>query len=197
MSDNPTIVVFDVGNVLIDWDMRRVYRGLFDTEVAMASFFEETRLMDWNLEQDRGRSWEDAETLLIADFPHYADEIRAFRANWHDMISGEIEGTVALQQALLHADVPLYAITNFALDTFRESQQRFTFLTDFIDIVISGEEGQIKPDAEIYHRLLKRNNLEAADCLFIDDSKANIAGAKAIGMRTHHFISRANAFDVG
>ena len=192
MSHNPTIVVFDVGNVLIDWDHTRVYRKIFDDSDAMERFFDETDLMKWNLEQDRGRSWGDAETLLISDFPHYTDEIRAFRANWHDMISGEIEGTVALQQALLGAKVPLYAITNFAVDTFRESQQRFPFLRDFIDIVISGEEKLMKPEPEIYQRLLQRNNLDAADCLFIDDNKDNITTARAIGMHAHHFTSAAN-----
>ncbi len=189
MSSNPIIVVFDIGNVLIEWDMRHVYRRMFNDDASMERFFEETDLMAWNVEQDRGREWPEAEELLIAEFPHYQHEILAFRAQWHDMIPGAIVETVELHQTLLRAGVPLYAITNFASDTFRQTRQRFPFLRDFIDIVISGEEKLVKPDDAIFHRLLERNNLNASDCLFIDDSKVNIAGAKAIGMAAHHFTS--------
>lgn len=192
MSTNPKIVVFDVGNVLIKWDMHLVYRPLFNDDDAMESFFEETGLWAWNLEQDRGRGWADAEEMLIADFPHYAPEIRAFRAQWHDMVPGIIEGSMELHQTLLRSGVPLYAITNFALDTFKEVQQRFPFLRQFIDIVVSAEEKLVKPEAAIYQCLLSRNNLNAANCLFIDDSKINIAGAKAVGMAVHHFTSPEN-----
>lgn len=187
MSAKPSIVVFDVGNVLIDWDVRRVYRNFFPDETTMEAFFQETSLMAWNVEQDRGREWGEAEQLLIAEFPHYKTEILAFRPGWHDMVSGPVAGAVEVQQALLNAGVPLYAITNFAADTFKEAQQRFPFMCDFIDIVVSAEEKLLKPDAAIYQCLLARNNLNAADCLFIDDSLKNIDGAKAIGMMTHHF----------
>jgi len=189
MSPIPTIIVFDVGNVLIEWNMRHVYRRIFNDDASMEKFFEETNLMAWNLEQDRGRAWQEAEELLIVDFPHYEHEIRAFRAQWHDMVPGAIIETVELHQALAHAGVPLYAITNFASDTFEEVQQRFPFLRGFIDIVVSAEENLVKPDAAIYQRLLNRNNLKAADCLFIDDSEINIAGARAVGMVAHHFSS--------
>jgi len=53
---HPSIVVFDVGNVLIDWDMRLVYRPMFNDDAAMERFIEETDLVAWNYEQDRGRS---------------------------------------------------------------------------------------------------------------------------------------------
>lgn len=186
-TPSPSIVIFDIGNVLIDWDMKRVYRPLFGDDTAMERFFNDVDIQNWNIEQDRGRNWAEAEATLIAEFPHYSSEIRAFRASWHDMVSGAIGETVDIQQALLQADVPLYAITNFALDTFRECQQRFAFLRDFIDIVISAEEKLIKPDAAIYQCLLTRNTLDPADCLFIDDSPANITAAENIGMTTHHF----------
>jgi len=82
---HPSIVVFDVGNVLIDWDMRLVYRPMFNDDAAMERFIEETDLVAWNYEQDRGRSWLDAEELLIGQFPHFKKEILAFRAQWDEI----------------------------------------------------------------------------------------------------------------
>ena len=181
------VVVFDIGNVLIEWDMRHVYRPLFGDEAKMTRFLEETQLIKWNVEQDKGREWPKAEELLISDFPHYTAEIRAFRARWHEMVPGEIGETVRVHEALLKRGVPLYAVTNFALDTFRETQDRFPFLYNFRDIVVSAAVGFVKPDPAIFRCLLSRNNLEAADCLFIDDSQPNVAAARSVGMWGHHY----------
>jgi 2-haloacid dehalogenase len=183
MTKAPQIVVFDIGNVLINWDPRLLYRKMFATEAEVDHFLTEICPPEWNLEQDRGREWRVAEELLVAKHPAYAEPIRAWRARWHEMVPGAIDGTVAILEKLKQSGVPLYAITNFASDTFKEAQARFPFLaTSFIDIVISGQEKLIKPDAAIYQMLLKRNQLKASDCVFIDDSHKNVAAANALGI---------------
>jgi 2-haloacid dehalogenase len=85
--------------------------------------------------------------------------------------------------------VPLYAITNFNGPKFRETQKRFDFLNRFRDIVVSGEVGMLKPDAEIFELFLERNGLAARDCVFIDDSRANVASAASLGFDAIHFSS--------
>ncbi|PLW75838.1 HAD family hydrolase [Cohaesibacter celericrescens] len=189
MSNNPTIVVFDIGNVLIRWNVHYLYESLFPNQAATEAFIAKTNLMQWNEEQDRGRDWAQAEALLIADHPEYEPEIRAFRARWHDMVPGVFGGTVLIKERLQEMGVPLYAITNFASDTFAECQARFPTLKQFTDIVISGDEKLIKPDPAIFHVLLERNNLQAGDCLFIDDSPKNVEAARSVGMHAHHFKS--------
>jgi 2-haloacid dehalogenase len=187
---NPTRVVFDIGNVLINWDVRLLYRTIFPDPAVMDDFLTRVLPPEWNLEQDRGRSWSDAEAERIALFPEHADAIRAFRARWRETVPGAIDGTVAILQALKAGGVPLYAITNFAPDTFREAQARFPFLADsFIDIVISGVERMIKPDPAIYRVLLDRQRLDAADCVFIDDSQKNVDAAAKLGFRALLFTS--------
>jgi 2-haloacid dehalogenase len=182
MNKTPRNVVFDIGNVLIKWDPRLLYRKMFATEAEIDHFLTTICPPEWNLEQDRGRAWADAEALLIAKHPAFAEPIRAWRARWHETIPGAIEGTVQILERLKSDNVPLYAITNFAGDTFEEAKLRFPFLaTSFIDIVVSAHEKLLKPDPAIYRVLLARNSLEAKDCIFIDDSKANIAAANALG----------------
>jgi 2-haloacid dehalogenase len=189
MVDNPVVdtVVFDVGNVLIRWDPRFLYRQLFAEEAAMERFLAEICTEAWNLEQDRGRDWPEATAELVARHPDQADLIRAYSDRWHDMVPGEVEGTVALLEALRDRGVPLYAITNFSRAKFAEAQARFPVLRGFRDVVVSAHERLLKPDPAIYRVLLDRNGLEAGRCLFIDDSEKNVRGAEAVGMRAHHF----------
>ncbi len=180
-------VVWDVGNVLIRWDPRFLYRRLFATEAEMERFLAEICTDAWNVEQDRGRPWAEAIAERVALFPGHEAMIRAYSEGWHDMVPGAIEGTPAILDSLHAAGVPLYAITNFSAEKFVEAQARFAFLRGFRDVVVSAHERLLKPDPAIYRVLLERNGLEAARCLFIDDSEKNVRGAEAVGMRAHHF----------
>jgi 2-haloacid dehalogenase len=182
-------VVFDIGNVLIAWDPRALYRKIFATEDEVAWFLGHVCTHEWNLEQDRGRSFDEAIAEATARHPAYADAIAAYDRRWAETILGPIAGTVAILEELEARGTPLYAITNWHQDKFRETRGRFSFLNRFRDIVVSGDERLIKPDPAIYRLLLARNGLAAGSCLFIDDSPRNVAGAEAVGMQAHHFTS--------
>ncbi len=185
-------IVFDLGNVLLRWDPRFLYTQYFDTEAEMEWFLAHVCNNDWNLEQDRGRSFAEAVELLAAEFPQHAEAISAFDTRWHETLPHAIDGTVAILGELEDKGAALYAITNWNGDKFRETRLRFPFLEKFRDIVVSGDEKLIKPDPAIYAVLLSRNGLSASECLFIDDSLTNVQGAKSVGMNAHHFTSPAN-----
>jgi 2-haloacid dehalogenase len=183
-------VIFDVGNVLIRWDARLVYRRLLPDEASIEAFFAEVGFMDWNLEFDRGADWDEGVATLSARHPHRAELIAAFHARWHESVEGAVEGAEALLAELAARGVPLYAITNFAGPKWTESVARFPFLgTSFRDVVVSGHEGVVKPDPEIFRRCLARNRLEARTCVFVDDSPANVAAAAAVGLDAIRFTS--------
>ena len=186
-APKPTTVVFDVGNVLLRWDPRNLYRTIFDDESEMEWFLSTVCTGQWNQEQDRGRDWEEAVALLVNDYPEHATSIRAFHDRWEETVSGAIEENVALLATLRAANVPNYCITNFSGPKFGLAQRRFPFLKDFDGIIVSGDERLLKPEPEIYRLLLGRYGLQAADCVFIDDSHANVEGARAVGMQAIHF----------
>ena len=190
MTATATTVVFDVGNVLIEWDPNHLYQHLLPNPAEREHFLTQICSYDWNLEQDKGRSWDEAIEILAAEHPEKRDLIAAYRDRWHDMVPGEIAGTVAILDELKAAQTPLYAITNFSSEKFVEAQNRFPFLkTSFRDIVVSAEERLLKPDLRIYQVLLDRNQLVAGDCVFIDDSPKNVDAARAAGMHAVHFES--------
>lgn len=185
-------VVFDIGNVLINWDPRVLYRRIFASEAEVEWFLGNVCTSAWNLEQDRGRSFEEAIAVATALHPAHADAIAAYHHRWHETITHAIDGTVAILEELKAQGTALYAITNWHQDKFRETRARFAFLGHFRDIAVSGDERLVKPDPAIYRVLLDRNGLDAASCLFIDDSPKNVAGAEAVGMKAHHFTSPEN-----
>lgn len=181
-------VVFDLGNVLLRWDPRFLYRKIFAGDDArMEWFLANICTSAWNIEQDKGRTFEEAVQVLVARHPEHAPHIHAFHERWHETLPGTIDGTVTILEELDRQGVPLYAITNFNGPKFRETQKRFDFLNRFRDVVVSGEVGMLKPDREIFDHFLARNDLTAETCLFIDDSRDNVAGAKAIGMQAIRF----------
>lgn len=181
--------VFDLGMVLIEWDPRHLYRKVFADEAMMEWFLAEVCSSAWNLEQDRGRSWGDAIGEAITRHPDLEKEIRLYRSRWMEMIPGTVAGSVAILEELHGRGVPLYAITNWNGETFRETRERFPFLSLFRDIVVSGDEKLLKPEPEIFHLLARRNGLNLKHSIFIDDSLKNVRGAEAVGMKGHHFVS--------
>lgn len=187
IASRPSIVVFDIGNVLIDWDPRRLYRKIFADEAACDRFLREVCTMEWNLQMDRGRAFADAVAEKIAEFPHLAAEIRAYDERWGEMVSGPIAGSVALKARLRAAGTPLYAITNFSREKFDYALARFPFLADFDGIVVSADVGMVKPERDIFELFLRRFAVPAEACVFVDDSPPNVATARSLGMIAHHF----------
>ncbi|WP_247893707.1 HAD family hydrolase [Azospirillum endophyticum] len=184
----PTIVVFDVGQVLIEWDPRHLYRELFDGyEDLMEDFLDRVCTPAWNLEQDRGRPWTDAVALLTEEHPDCAELIRAYDDMWERMVPGAIPGTPDILAELKARGVPVYAITNFSVDKFELTRKRFDFLNGFDGIIVSGQERLVKPDPAIYRLLTDRYGLEAKDCYFIDDNPDNVEAARSVGMSAHLF----------
>ena len=114
-------VIFDVGNVLIRWDVRLLYRQLLPDEAAIDAFLAEIDFHAWNLEFDRGADWDAGVATLAARHPHHAELIRAFHDRWHETVPGAIDGSVAILADLAAAGVPLYAITNFSAPKWAET----------------------------------------------------------------------------
>ena len=189
MQQSPSIAVFDVGGVLLDWNPRHLYRKMFDDADAMEHFLATVCTREWNLQLDAGRGYVDGVAELVERFPDQAELIRAYDERWPEMIAGVIEGTVEILETLQAGDRSVYAITNFSAEKFALSRQLWPFLDAFDGVVVSGEVKTLKPQPEIFQILFERHDLTPSDCVFIDDVPANVAGAEAVGMHGHHFTS--------
>jgi 2-haloacid dehalogenase len=186
MSDTAAVqhIVFDIGKVLIHYDPNIPFSRLIPDDAERNEFFDTVCTHEWNLEQDRGRSWEEAEALLVEQFPDKADLIRGFRLHWHEMVSHSYDDSVDIMLDLIQQGRDVTMLTNFAADTFKQAREMYPFLKVPRGVTVSGEIGLIKPDREIYNTHAANFDLEPAACLFIDDSQKNVDGAIAAGWQS-------------
>jgi 2-haloacid dehalogenase len=182
-------IVFDIGNVILNWDPEVPYRRLIPDEVERRRFLAEVCTLEWNAEQDRGRTWREAEDLLIAEHPRLEPLIRGYFQNHHEMITGQIAGTVAVIEALAEAERDITALTNYSAETFPRAQATYPILGRFRGITVSGQVRLMKPDLAIYRLHADTFGLVPAATLFFDDSARNIEGARAAGWNAELFTS--------
>lgn len=183
MTQPPAAVVFDLGNVLIDWDPHPAIAAVVGPDEATRFLAaEDFDFMAWNHYVDAGGTWEDAQAELGRTHPHWHEHGRAFVANFPISLVGALEDTVSLLRDLHAAGVPLYALTNWSHELFPHALERFDFLDLFTDIVVSGTEGLAKPDPEIFVVLRRRMDRPLTGCVFIDDKAVNVEAAIEAGM---------------
>jgi 2-haloacid dehalogenase len=197
-----TVAIFDFGGVLIEWDPRHLYRKLFDgDEAAMELFLATVCTPEWNIRQDAGRSFAEANAVLARQHPDKLPFIEAWGSRFDEMMRGAIDGTVEILAELRCRDVPLYGLTNWSAETFPVGRRRFEFFSWFRGIVVSGEEKLIKPDPRIFELLLERYRLTPQHAVFIDDNPKNAAAASALGIHGLHFTDaptlRRDLVDLG
>ncbi|MEF2070471.1 HAD family hydrolase [Consotaella aegiceratis] len=174
-------VVFDIGGVLIHWDPEIPFRRLIEDEAERRRFLAEICSPAWNHEQDRGRSWQDAEAELIAVHPERADLIRAFRKHWMEMIPYAYDDSVAILREVIAMGMDVTLLTNWAADTFAEAEKLFDFLAEPRGVSVSGRLKMAKPEPEIFHHHAKAFGLDPQATLFIDDSPKNVEAAIRAG----------------
>lgn len=183
-------IIFDLGNVLINWDPKLLYNQIFDSEEKTNHFLENICTLTWNEEQDAGRSLEAGTAALIKEYPEHKKEIEAYYDRWVEMLNGPIEGTVGIFRKLKESgEYKFYALTNWSAELFPVALREFDFLTWFDGIVVSGDEGIRKPHPDFYRIVFDRYQVKPEDALFIDDNLRNVEAARKMGIRSIRFTS--------
>jgi 2-haloacid dehalogenase len=195
-------VVFDLGGVLIEWDPRLLYRRLFEgDEQAVEHFLATVCTPAWNDELDRGLPFAEGVARLTVEHPDEAALIEAYQTRWDEMLGPPIAGSVDALAEVKRRGTPVYALSNWSLDTYPVAARRFDFLEWFDGVLLSGEIGVTKPDPRIFAALCDRFGLVAGRTLFVDDRPENVAGAERAGLRALLFTDaprlRAGLVDAG
>jgi 2-haloacid dehalogenase len=180
-------VLFDLGNVLIEWDPRLVYRTLFQDPAEMEHFLADVCGADWNRAIDGGKPLMQSVRERQALWPQYAEMIGLWATRWRDMLPGAMPDSVAILKELKDQGTPIYALTNWSRETFPPTRERFAFLGWFKDIVVSGFEGLAKPDPALYRLTMERCGLVPAETVFVDDLQLNIDAALTVGLDAVRF----------
>ena len=185
-------VVFDLGGVLVDWNPEYLYREIFPNEEERRWFLSNICTLDWNEEQDAGRSLAEGTEFLVRRFPDHEASIRAYYGRWKEMLGGPIHETVEIfRQLKFGSGVKLYALTNWSAETFPVALELYEFLHWFDGRLVSGEEKIRKPAKGIYELLIERFGIEPSRAVYVDDNIRNVIPAKELGFHGIHFQSPA------
>ncbi len=177
----PTGVVWDLGNVLIDWDpTAAIAAGVGDEEAQR--FLAAFDFREWNHGPDSGGSWEDAEAWLDAEHPEWSAHGRAYRPHFAKSLLGEVPGSVDLVRTLHAAGIPQWGLTNWSAELYPHAPATFDFLALLEDVVVSGVEQLAKPDPAVYELLVERTGRPLTELVFVDDRADNVAAAAACGL---------------
>jgi 2-haloacid dehalogenase len=187
MPDARQAVVFDIGRVLFDWNLRYLFAKLIDEPTQLDWFLSHVITEEWHFQSDAGRPLAEMVPERQDQFPEHAALIDAYRDRFNETIDRPIEGTHALVRRLHAAGVPLFALTNFGAEFFAAFRSTEPIFDLFDDIVVSGEECIAKPDPRIYAICEERFGRKPGELFFVDDNPANVAAAAARGWQTHLF----------
>ena len=182
----PEAVVFDIGNVLIEWQPERFYDSRIGVDRRRA-MFAEVDLHGMNDRVDLGGNFRGTIYDMAEATPAWRDEIRMWHDHWIEMASPVIDHSVRLMRALQARGVPVFSLTNFGIGSYDHAAAFYPFLHEFDRDFISGHLGVIKPDPEIYRRLEETSGIAPDALLFTDDRADNIAMAASRGWQTHLF----------
>jgi 2-haloacid dehalogenase len=183
-------VVFDIGNVLLRWDRRNLYRKLIPDEAEMEHFLSEVCNTAWHEAQDAGQDEAEATAELVARFPDKRDLITAFYDRFPEMLAGHVDGMEQIVMGLKARGVPVYGLSNWPAGVFHHAEQ-FSILGHLDGIVVSGREKVKKPDPRIFQILFSRHGIAPQRALFVDDIADNVAAAISLGMNGHLFQDAA------
>ncbi|MFL2778875.1 MAG: HAD family hydrolase [Paracoccus marcusii] len=183
-------IVFDIGNVLVRWDPVAAFLPLLGDRASVLAFLDRVDFATLNQRADGGACFDDL-AEAIAD-PRDRAAFLAYRAGHAAAIREPIEGTWVLLDRLRARGHAVHAITNWSAQTWPIGLATHPRLaTAFGVTIVSGIEGVLKPDPRIFATLCDRAGVAPDQCLFIDDSPRNVAGARDAGMAAHHFTDPA------
>jgi 2-haloacid dehalogenase len=179
-------VVFDIGNVLIEWQPERFYDSVIGEERRRA-MFAAVDLHAMNDKVDMGHHFTETIYATAEEYPDWRDEIRMWHDRWIEMAAPAIDHSVRLMERLQAKGVPVFSLTNFGIQSYDFAATHYPFLRSFDRDFISGHMQVIKPDPSIYRRLEETSGLSGDALIFTDDRADNITAAGAFGWQTHLF----------
>ena len=182
----PEAVIFDIGNVLIEWQPERFYDSIMP-RTEREAMFAGADLARMNALIDGGADFRETVYAWAERHPRWREAIRHWHDSWIRMATPAIPGAVALLRQLRRNGVPVFALTNFGVGSFDYAQTQYDCLTEFDRTYVSGRMRVLKPDPRIYEMVEEDCGIAPDRLLFTDDRSDNITAAATRGWQVHHF----------
>ena len=188
---NPSVVVFDIGAVLIEWEPHLAWLDEMESREAVEAFMERIDFRRLNARGDNGETFADLAAEI--DDPEDRARLERYVSLYSRTVPNAVPGTWEILDRLRARGVPVHAITNWSAETWPEGVRVHPRLDEvFGTLVVSGREKIRKPDKRIFDLLCQRARVAPGECVFVDDGLHNVEGARAAGMDAIHFTDAAS-----
>lgn len=185
-------IVFDIGNVLMDFHPLPYVARLLGDEALAAQVVPLVFQSDEWLDLDRGTiTQREASDRIAGRNPALAAPIHRVFDNWMPLMT-PLDATVALLPRIKAAGYGLYYLSNFHDLAWGWMWKQFPFFQVFDGGVVSYPLHLIKPEPEIYRKLLRSYDLNAEECVFLDDREENVQAAVELGFHGIHVFPSAD-----
>ena len=179
-------IIFDIGNVLLDFDYHPFIKELLKDDDVIEHVNNAIWMTGYWNDLDRGMNTDFIFQKMLEAEPEYEDEIRLVFDNVGQCIKKE-DYAIPWIKDLKKRGYRVLFLSNYAEHTMNANPLPLDFLTYMDGGVFSCNEGIIKPDRRIYQILIERFGLVPEECVFLDDSKTNVIAAQTMGMNAIHF----------
>lgn len=180
-------VIFDMGNVLLDYDPQAAMDELEITPDAQPIIMKELFCGNEWVQLDLGNITEDEayESIKQRIPEEYHADLRKCIDGW-DICMKPLNGAKKFCEFVKSNGFGVYVLSN-AHKSFYRYFPRYFDLEFFDGVVVSADVHIVKPDVRIYEHIVEKYNLKAEECLFIDDRADNVEGAIKAGMKAIRF----------
>ncbi|WP_160690479.1 HAD family phosphatase [Clostridium sp. C2-6-12] len=175
-------VIFDIGNVLLDFEPKEYVKSKVVEEKVEEVYESIFKSEEWPM-LDRGTiTEEEAKNNIISRKVENTEFINSVFENWYDILT-PIESNVEILKRLNEEGYKVFYLSNFHLAAFEYVTKKHDFFGLFHGGVVSYKEKLLKPEKEIYEKILCEYNLEPKETVFIDDMEVNVQAAINNGMK--------------
>ena len=177
-------MVFDIGNVLMDFRWKEYMRSLFGEDETLIQTINQGIWHNgcWAA-MDKGEM-DGAATLrsAVAFAPQYEKEIKLTLDSVAHAFH-KFEYSIPWIQELKRMGLNVYYLSNYSAFSVAANPGVLDFIPYMDGGVFSFEVKAVKPEPEIYRCLCDKYGLKPEECLFTDDVPANVKGAQACGFQ--------------
>ena len=180
-------IIFDIGNVLLNFKPKEFMHRFTNDENRIDSFTAKVVWTETWTQLDRGlMTFDEAKKLYYSKYPEERDLLDSFFKHSWEMLT-PIEKNIDVLLELKEKGYNVYVLSDFIKEAFEKVVIENDFFKFLDGKVISSQEHLLKPEKEIYQLLLRKYNLNAEECVFIDDTDYTLPPAQDLGIHTIHY----------